>query len=250
MTDDSFKNTPPTHSLYGIDFDTAKTQIISGNLEALKKHLCCSNVECINKLKDEYQNNLLHIALLFTTVNKENIINYLVRIGVNKDHKNKGGTTPYELALTTHDKSIIEIFSFSYKSGLESESKALKDSLLKKDTIMRTMDSEIYSLKNTIMTKGKIIGKLSHETSSLKSALDRIQQSYSVLASEKDDLKRTVTTLQQTVSEQITTINTLKRQTTSLTSSNKRLMDENDLLSCQNKKLKMSVDNLISSKRR
>jgi len=250
MTDDSFKNATPTYSLYGIDFDTAKTQIISGNLEALKKHLCCSNVECINKLKDEYQNNLLHIALLFTTFNKENIINYLVRIGVNKDHKNKGGTTPYELALITQDRSIIEIFSFAYKSSLESESKALKDSLLKKDAVILSMDSDIQSLRGTIMTKEKIIGKLSRETSSLRSALDRTQQTCSVLASERDELKRTAVTLQQTVSEQISTIHTLKRQSASLVSSNKRLMDNNDLLSCQNKKLKSSVDNLISSKRR
>lgn len=250
MTDDSFKNTPPTYSLYGIDFDTAKTQIISGNLEALKKHFSCSNVDCINKLKDEYQNNLLHIALLFTRFNKENIINYLVHIGVNKDHKNKGGTTPYELALITQDRTIIEIFSFSYKSGLENESKTLKDSLLKKDTMIRTMDSEICSLKSTIMTKEKTIGQLSRETTSLRSTLDKTQQSFLVLASERDEFKRAATTLQQTVSEQISTISTLKRQTTSLTSSNKRLMDDNDLLSCQNKKLKMSVDSLISSKRR
>lgn len=223
----------PHFSLLGLDIKSATVHVVNGDIDLLDKYFGISSSDVINKLIDDYENNLLHIAVFYTTTKKVEMVKYLLEKGLNIDHKNKVGQTPYDLAILSHDKILIQLFSnvikYTASTQLASEILILKTECATKDNIIYQLESTNSQLKTTVATKDKII--INMKTSS-------------------DKLKSNLMSQTDLTHEYKKEINSLREHNDSLLFTNKRLIDDNNELTTQNKKLRTSVDALIESKRK
>lgn len=132
--------------------------VMYGNIDALKKR----PVDTLKREEDNYEmrNNLLHIA-----VEVENLdsVKYLLEIGVDKDKKNRLGKTPFDLALRTQDKELIELFIKHSKASVEKEKAEL--------------NIENGNLKKEIMIVNKHNKRLREDNDKLRKDNDELTES-------------------------------------------------------------------------
>ena len=177
--------------------------VINKNLQAVK------NYDGIFKyVRDSQKNNLLHLATLNEDIE---MIKYLISQGVEKNHLNRFNQTPYDYAIKTHNKTIINLLSSENTTeynNLKAENQKLQT---QKDTIKienQTLAAENKNLKRSNES-------LNNEVVSLKSKNKRLREENTMLSADLQAYKM-----------------------------------ENEELVQANKKLKVSVDSLTDAMRK
>ncbi|AYV78801.1 MAG: hypothetical protein Edafosvirus34_11 [Edafosvirus sp.] len=182
--------------------------VTTKNLSSLKCCLSSKQSDEINNIRDEYNNNLLHIAI---TVEDTSIIKYLMEKGIDKYKKNVHNLSPWDLAVRSHNQTIIQSLIDTHLSAFEEIKKELK---LIRDT------SEQYKLLNK----------------QLQTSSEIMTNKYNVMYRDWNLVVAEVTIL--------------KNQNKRLRDECDTVTNENNVLKEDNKKLKTAVASLIQSKKK
>lgn len=126
--------------------------VINKNLCTIKYHLTGKQEAYVNLYHDEYDNNLLHIAV---NVGDISIIKFLLECHVDKYKKNIHNITPWLLAIQTHNQDIIQLFIDSHmspyneiKKELETVKQTFEQYKLSCKEIQNINNSELLLLRN------------------------------------------------------------------------------------------------------
>jgi ankyrin repeat protein len=109
----------------------------------------------LKNARDQYDNNLLYPAIATENLN---IIQYLLLIGLDKNHRNKYNQTPYIFAFKSQNMKIINMFTKDYEKDInnlektidtyKTESIVLNNSLKRSYETMQTIQEENKNLRN------------------------------------------------------------------------------------------------------
>jgi hypothetical protein len=165
---------------YYDDPEQAFRDISEGNLSKLKKFDGDYNL-----LYDYNNNNLLHSAVLTEQIS---IIDFLIRMNVNKNHFNKFKITPFDYALRTQKKEIIKLFiddSYQKINSLVDENIMLKtknkslieenDNQKKEITILNTHNKRLRNEITALENDNEI---LTQQNKRLKKSVDNLTQHF------------------------------------------------------------------------
>jgi len=185
------------------------------NIASLKYCLSTKSPQEINNIKDDYSNNLLHIA---TTIEDYPIIKYLIEMGIDKNKKNMHNVSPWDIAVRTHNQQIIQVLIDNHLSAYEEVKKELQ-------LVQNTVDQ----YKNTI-EEYKIMNK-------------QMQLANGIITNKYNDVYKNYNGVSAEV-------HILKHQNKRLREEYNKCDTENVTLKENNKKLKIAVDSLIQSKKK
>jgi len=91
------------------NYEDAFRDVANGNLAQLRSFYNYTNDPMkLHDFRDYSGNNLLHAAVLSENVQ---IIKFLLEVDMNVNHKNRTGKTPWDLAIKSQNKEIILLFS-------------------------------------------------------------------------------------------------------------------------------------------
>lgn len=102
--------------------------IFSNDLRQLKKQLETGDYCDLNKYLDDYDNTLLHIAVLY---GRNSIVEYLMSKGMSDTKTNKFGDSPFTIMMKNHNKGMIDLVINSKLAVKETKCIRLEDDLLK-----------------------------------------------------------------------------------------------------------------------
>jgi len=178
--------------------DSLLKNTLRSNTYYVKKMIVEHNVNLnSNNLTDDYDQNLLHIAV--KTKNYE-LAKYLVVNGINKDKKNMLYESPYDIAMKNGDQKMLEIlFDGESSSMLKLENTRLSDRISDLETNNKKL---IETNKDLTIKNGALHIQLDDAIKSKKRKFDE----YDVVWTENKRLKTEITqlkfdnsTLQETI---------------------------------------------------
>lgn len=156
------------------------------NKTSLVKKIITTNKIDINYPKDKYNNSLLHIATI--KCNNE-LIKYLLDNGAITTVKNRFGDSPYDIAIGTQDKRIIDIYYNVDKYKIDliiAENKYLtnkNNDLVKENNeykdIINNLRSEVNNYKRKRDDLDKLIAdnkKLINQNNVLKTTVNNLRK--------------------------------------------------------------------------
>ena len=161
-----------------------------------------------NYVKDIQNNNLLHLATLNEHIE---MVKHLLKFDVDKNHKNKFGLTPWDYAIRSHNKDLINAY-VDYDSYHSELLKTQNDNLHKNYKFINEENRKITSERDS---RNNEIVILKTNNKRLRDQNSNLEIKINMLTSEKD-----------------------------------HLINENEDLVQANKKLKTSVDSLTQAMRK
>ena len=208
------------------------TLIINGNLEQLKK---INKNELVN-FKDEYDNNVMHLA---AQSQNNDIIYYLLHNVENVNTiallQNKFGQTPRNVALFYNNENFfIQLTSFNIEI-LKDENKALKMENARAIKIQN--DNTVLTISNNKLQKTISSNETKHNE--LKKIIIEISNNSEILIGKNNTLICKYDEISKKNKD-------LVNQNKTFTNNIKRLRNDNDELDRKNKKMKMSIDTMMS----
>ena len=209
----------------------------------------------ISNIKDVYDNNLLHLAVLTSNVQ---LTLYFLKNKISHKEQNKFGKSPWQTAVTYNNLDIVNAFTDYIASETSYDSSNLvKQCKLKEDVLSNELS--IWKMKYNGEHEKYFDLKVKYDrvmwnSNAADTDLNMYKRKYESAKSDykiADDERRVLTTNYNSVKSTLNSVkytNTeLQSANTQLKKTNKRLMSEAIDLTDKNKKLKTSVDTLMKT---
>lgn len=183
---------------------------------------------------DDYGNSLLHIV---TEHSNTKYVEDLLDAGYDSNQQNKFGKSPWEIAISNKNKSVIDKFvdhRVKVTNQVEKERvKILENEISQFSKKRKVLEARVEELEKS--NQSLTARTLAHELNEKQNT------------SEITMLTRSKTTLLNELTVHKRKAIDLEDENTVLKTTNKRLREENDELKNANKKLKLSVDAFLEA---
>lgn len=179
--------------------------VINKDLVSLKKALSNKLPYEVNNMRDEYNNNLLHIGI---AAENPHIIKYLIEKGINKHQENIHKLSSWHLAIRSHNQTIIQFFIDNHLNIIDELKKDL-DLVKKTEIEYKLLNNKLQQSNNDLIFKKNAISLseelLKNENVLLRGQNKRLREENVVVLNENNKLMEDNKKLKTSVSSLIQT---------------------------------------------
>lgn len=181
------RNTYTTTTTF-INNSEAFRAVINGDLSRLRKDVTSNNV---NNFVDVKGNNLLHSAVM---VEEVEIIKFLLLNKININKNNFSGKSPWDMAMRTQNRNIIQLFTDHENPHIESNRVLTVENINLRDRVETAKTENVILRRNNLHLREEN-DVLQSDNKNLKLSVKNLREENEVLQTDNKKLKLSVKNL-------------------------------------------------------